>query len=405
MSSNTLPLAITTGVAALMGSIAAWKIKSLYASLENNKEKELTEIVHDLNIENIAALLKSSDFKIRQSAEQLLLDRTARKWTLSYILKQCIVDDIKQVVKAVTAIHLLVKSSEYAKAKLINCQATEILTKTIENISKNFDYNYLVQECKENYIVEKVLNHCVASLFHLLLHTPSALAEFSKEKTCIKEILVNILGDHSFYISTEVRRWSTYILHQLVQQEVPIKSSLRQWGIIRKATRCIIVTAGDILQIQLCLQILVQYLNDSAEEMVQICKEMATLGILSHLVGLLRSDDDENVVQLSAILIHNFCCFDVDIFYLAQIPGFVKILYSVLSSTDYGTQHTILRICNYLSVESPKFRKSLLDYKPLIKKLSVFMSSNNIEVMRGSLMLIHDLLMPGNYVINVIYAR
>ncbi|XP_047128177.1 uncharacterized protein LOC100208776 [Hydra vulgaris] len=393
MNSNTLSLAVTSGIAALVGSLAIWKIKSGYASLANSKEKDFSEIVHDLKVESIATLLKSSDFKIRQSAEQLLMERSARKLNLMYILKQCIQNDIKKVVKAVTAIHLLVKSSEHAKGLLIDLQAIETLTKTIENISKSFDYNYLVQECKKNYVVEKVMTHCMASLFYLLLHSPTALAEFSKEKNCIKEIFVNILGDHSFCIPKEVRRWSTYILYQLVQQDMSIKSSLRQWGIIRKVTRCIIVTSGDILQIQLCLQIIVQYLNDNVEEMVQICKEMASLGIISHLVGLLRSDDDENIVQLSAILIHNFCCFDVDIVNLVQIPGFVKILYAVLNSSDHGTQHTILRICNYLSVGNNKFCTTLLEHKPLIKKLSVFMCSSSSEVMSSSLMLVHDLLM------------
>lgn len=393
-----LPVAITTGVSMLVGGLVAYKISCERQNLEEGKEKELSEVVHLLKVEDIAALLQSEDDKVKKAAEQFLLERASRREHLVYILHQCLSEDTSVIIKATKVIHMLTKNSDVTKAVLLDAGTMIILPEVIGKISEDFDYKVLMEKCKKDVTLEKILTNCIAAIFQLTLHDTVTTLNFCKETSCIRNIFLNILGDHGYHISTDIKRWSTFLIHQLAQCDLhPIKKSLRKWGIIRKTTFCLIKTLGDILQTQLCLQILVHYLNDSVEEIVQVCQEMATLDSLPHLVGLLRCDEEENVVQLSAVIIHHFCCFDLEISRLSSLPGIVKILFNVLNTTEANIQKTILRICNYLSVSSSKFRKRLINHQPMIKKLSICLASGNADVVYGSLMLIHDLAMSGKH--------
>lgn len=405
MASNPgLNVAITTGIAALLGGYAAWKIESEYKKLEENKQKDLSEVVHLIKIEDVGKLLDSDHVEVKRAAEKVLLQKAASREYFPNILNCCLSDDKEVVVKAVTAVLLLCKASNQNKQFLLNRGGLKTLSKVIENISDGYQYKTLVTNCKKDVLLEKILMRTVGSIFHLTLNDPLAAMELSKEKGCVRDVLLHVLSDHGFHISTDVKRWSTYIIHQLVQSDANmVKKPLRKWGVVTKTTLCLIRTLGDILLTQLCLQILVQYLNDTVDEIVQVCQEMASLGLLPHLVGLLRCEEEENIIQLSAIIIHHFCCFDIDVKHMCKIPGIVKILFTVLNSSEAGIQKTILRVYNYLSVSSSSFQKKLLNNQPLLKRLSVCLASGNREVVQGSLMLIHDLAMPG-MVLFLLYA-
>jgi len=395
-SGSGFSIALSTGIAALLGGTAAWKLQKEYKKLEESKRKDLSEVVHLIRIEDIGNLVDSDNLEVQQAAEKLLKQRALSPDYLPGILQCCLSDDKEIVLKAVTAIFLLCKSSNESKTILYNESTLDYLLKVIKNLSQGYNYKKLVAQCKDDVFIEKSFYNCVGSVFHLTLHRQEVAKELYQDKHCVRDIFLHILSDHGFHILTDVKRYSTYIIHQLLQiEDSEVKNTLRKWGIITKCTLCLIRTLGDSLLTQLCLQILVQYLNDSVEEIVHVCQEMAALGLLPHLVGLLRCEEEENVVQLSAIIIHHFCCFEIDVRNLSKIPGIIKILFTVLNSSEANIQKTVLRIFNYLCVGSNSFQKKLLSEKPLLKKLSVCLASGNKEVVQGSLMLLHDLAMPG----------
>ena len=397
MTSDGLNVAITTaGVAALLGGYAAWRINHEYSKLPKDNRKDLSEIVELVRLEDVGNLLDSDNLEVKQAAEDFLLQRAASDRYLPAILSCCLNDDREIVMKAVTSVFLLCKTSNKNKQFLLKEDGIKILTKVMENISDGFQYKSLVMNCKNDVVVEKILLRTIGSIFQLTLNDASAATQLAKQKAFIRDIILHILSDHGFHILLDVKHWSTYIVHQLIQKDVNSvsKKSLRKWGLVSKITLCLIRTLGDTLMTQLCLQILVHYLNDGVDEIVKVCQEMASLGLLPHLVGLLRSEEEENI-QLSAIIIHHFCCFDIDIRNMCKIPGIVKILFAVLNSNEAAIQKTILRIYNYLSVSNVPFQMKLLKNQSLIKKLSVCLASSNREVVQGSLMLIHDLAMAG----------
>ena len=395
-SSAGISLAVTTGIAALLGGATAWKIKHEYKKLEESKRKNLSEVVHLIEIKDIGNLLDSENLEVQQYAEKLLKQRAASPKYLPDILKCCLSDDKETVLKAVTAVFLLCTSSNDGKLSLFSKSSLDVLLKVIKRLSQGYQYKLLVSACKEDVIVEKTFYKCVGSIFHLALNDSSMAKNLYNEKNCVRDIFMQILSDHGFHIVGDVKRWSTYIVHVLIQiEDKDVKMTLRKWGIITKATLCLIRYLGDLLLTQLCLQILVQYLSDTVDEIVHVCQEMASLGLLRHLVGLLRCEEEENIIQLSAIIIHHFCCFDIDVRNLSKIPGIIKILLTVLNSNEANIQKTILRIFNYLCVSSTTFSKKVLNEKALLKRLSVCLASGNKEVVQGSLMLLHDLAMPG----------
>ena len=397
-SSPGLSLAVTTGIAALVGGATAWKIKHEFKKLEESKRKDLSEVVHLIQIKDIGNLLDSENLEVQQYAEKLLKQRASSPQYLPEILNCCLSNDKDTVLKAVTAVFLLcTSSSNDGKFSFFNKSTLDVLLKVVKKLSQGYQYKLLVSACKNDVITEKSFHKCIGSIFHLTLNDPTMAKSLYEEKKCVRDILMHILSDHGFHILGDVKRWSTYIVHLLVQiEDKEVKTTLRKWGIITKATLCLIRYIGDLLLTQLCLQILVQYLGDTVDEIVHVCQEMASLGLMCHLVGLLRCEEEENIIQLSAIIIHHFCCFDIDVRNLSKIPGIIKILLTVLNSNEANIQKTVLRIFNYLCVSSATFSKKVLNEKALLKRLSVCLASGNKEVVQGSLMLLHDLAMPGN---------
>lgn len=395
-SSPGLSLAVTTGIAALVGGATAWKIKQEYKRLEESKRKDLSEVVHLIQIKDIGNLLDSENLEVQQYAEKLLKQRASSSKYFPEILECCLSEDKETVLKAVTSVFLLCTSSNDGKFSIFNKTTLDVLMKVVKNLSQGYQYKSLMNGCKSDVVIEKSFHKCIGSIFHLTLNDPVMAKHLYQEKNCVRDILMHTLSDHGFHILGDIKRWSTYIVHLLIQiEDKEVKVTLRKWGIITKATLCLIRYLGDLLLTQLCLQILVQYLGDTVDEIVHVCQEMASLGLLCHLVGLLRCEEEENIIQLSAIIIHHFCCFDIDVRNLSKIPGIIKILLTVLNSNEANIQKTVLRIFNYLCVSSTTFAKKVLNEKLLLKRLSVCLASGNKDVVQGSLMLLHDLAMPG----------
>ena len=399
-SNSAFALAVTTGVAAIVGGVVVWKLQQPEDDDDEEEEPQVEDILPQIQLEDVGKLLNSPCPKVRRAAENYLLQRAARSENLIYILQQSLSDNLLQVAKSVSVIRMLAKTSDEYKKKLVEARALMILPQCIGKISDDFNYKTMIQKCKDDVLAEKIVTRCIGAIFQLVIQDSTSIISFSKETLLIRNIMLNVLADEGYHVATDMKRWSTYILNQLSHCTLhPIKKSLKKWGIIRKTSQCIMATLGDLLQTQLCLQTVIYYLNDTIEDIVEVCEEMASLGILPHLIGFLRCDEEENIVQLSAVIIHHFCCFDIETKYLSSVPGIVKILYTVLNSQESTIQKTIIRIANYLSVGSTKFQKMLIEHKPMIKKLSVCLSSGHPDVVQGSLMLIHDLAMPGIYLI------
>ena len=399
MAHNSLvALAVSTGAAAVCAGVLVWKLSSKYAKLDSCKGNDLCEVVQEIDVDTVGGLLSSPDAKIRKSAELFLINRASSQKNLTHFLLLCLCDDIDEVEKAVTVVHMLAQHSDELKDNLNSYKAVTILCDVIGKISNSFDYKYLVIKTKSDVRLEKIFYCTIGSLFHLVLRDTITTLQFCNEDLCIKDIFLNVIGDQGFHISTDVKRWTLFMVHQLIlcRESHPIKKTLFQLGIVEKVTGCLIKTLGDILQTHLCLQILIQYLSGSTPtDIMLVCKGMISLGLTPHLVGLLRCEEDDNVIQLSAIIIHHFCCYEFEIKYLVSIPSMVKILFTVLNNTNANIQKTIIRICNYLCVASSDFHQSFVEYEPIIKRLSICLSSGNTDVVYGSLMLLHDLIMPG----------
>ena len=90
---------------------------------------------------------------------------------------------------------------------------------------------------------------------------------------------------------------------------------------------------------------------------------------------------------------------------IAKIPNLVKTLYQILVSSESNLQRLILRIYCFLSINDDSFKGKLVNFKPLMKRLSVCLASGNSDLVYWSLVLVHDLAMTGKFYILHMYLE
>ena len=73
----------------------------------------------------------------------------------------------------------------------------------------------------------------------------------------------------------------------------------------------------------------------------------------------------------------------------------MKTLYQILVSSESSLQRLVLRIYGFLSINDDNFKGKLLNFQPLIKRLSVCLASGDSDLVYWSLVLVHDLAMMG----------
>ena len=406
MSDNSIyTLAVTTGFAALAGLYTAWSLRKGYKKLNNNgglstKDPNSKIKLPEIKIEDLAPLISHYDIKIRKAAEQVLVDHASTQSFIAFLLEQCGSNDVETILKSTVVVKHLSKSSSVCKMLMLQQGALSVLAKTIKNISNDCKFELLMERCKEDVRYQEILAAVMSSIFQLTHEEIFPVMSIARENDVVHYILFNILSDESYLISPDTKRKATHIVLQLFLLEmVTLRKNLIDWGIIRKVTKCFINTIGlDNTESGLCLQILLQFIGNMENHAESFLKEMALLGILPHLVGLLRTNAADDLTRRAAVLIHEYCVNDVEKITITNLPCIIKILYGILCNSQAAVQHTILRIFCYLSLGNKRFQRSLLQYAPLLKKLAVALSSGHQDVLHWSQVLIHDLAMGGKLI-------
>ena len=395
-------LAITTGAAAVLGTFAAWTLYNEWKKQQNTRDqrKDLIELANNITAEDLATLAYSDNITLKRSAEQILLDRLMHEENLRFTLNKCLHHDIKEVKKAVFVLNILAKSTD-CKDKLVKCGVFETLVKCLKNISEGYKYKILAIKCKENYEMEQIVGQAVIAINDLITNeTVYSIWFFS----CGKELVglfLEMIGDPSNKIAGYIKRWALLIIHQLMTCDIT-RFDLISYGIISRTTQCFLNTFGDPWQSRPCLQILVMLhtsLQDYANQDYanqEFLEEMAQHGILPALVGCLKSDDGE-VIFWSTALLQEFCSKDVHRNAISKMPGLLKTLYSVLTGSEAGIQRIIIRIYNFLCIGDSEFQEKIINFQPLMKRISICLASGNPDLVYWTIQLTHDLAMSGKY--------
>ena len=86
----------------------------------------------EIRLEDLEVLVRSSNYSLRKSAEQVVLDRAMKNQNLDFIIGACYSQDEFQVLKAVVVLAMLVKNSERSeREKLIDHGILESLSHSL----------------------------------------------------------------------------------------------------------------------------------------------------------------------------------------------------------------------------------------------------------------------------------
>ena len=394
-------LIATTAAAAAIGCIATWKLYWQWKTLQRAEEKNLPELASKIDDEDLAILSYTNNTALKRSAEQVLVDRMMSEENLQYLLKQCCSEDEVQMKKAVTVLSILTKTNEF-KPCLIKRGVFEIVTKCVSSISDGFQMVKLTEKCFNSYDVEQILKFSVVTVHDLVADSEANLTQFFNGSKEFVAFLLELISDPCDSISQDIRRLSIIILQQMMHNE-NMRLNLISYGMIQRTTLCFLRTIGDVGVSRNCLQILVMYINFFEDYLTEeFLQEMAQLGIVPVLIGCLKSDDSD-LVYWSTALIHEFLLKDLHRGVISKIPNIVKTLFHILISSESGLQRLVLRIYCFLSINDDYFKNKLLNFPPLLKRMSVCLASGNNDLVYWALLLVHDLAMIGKNMF-ILYA-
>ena len=302
-------LIATTAVAASAGLVTTWKLYKDWQKIQMEKARNLPDHASEIDPKDLAILATSSNFALKKSAEQVLLDRMMTGEHLEFLLKQCNSPNQTEMKKAIAVLSLMSKSREF-KQMLIKHNIFEVISKSINMMSDGFRMEKLDLRCYLDYEVQKTLHLCIVTLLDLVSDSEGKLKKFFKTCKELIAFLLELICDPSDTISSDIRRFSILILQQMIQHE-QMRCNLISYGMIQRISLCFLRTLGDTWISRNCLQILVMQINLFEDYVTEeFLQEMAQLGIIPVLIGCLKSEDPD-LIYWSTALIHEFLLKDL----------------------------------------------------------------------------------------------
>ena len=249
---------------------------------EKCTRKPLSKMEDSIRLEDLEVLVRSPNYSLRKSAEQVVLDRAMKDCNLEYIIKACYSSDEVQVLKAVVALSVLVKNSERAERdKLIERGTLESLARSlVHSVEEGFKelvkiggYDFRLQRCASE------------SLFHLVYDEDAAKIRLAQSNSSIVRALLKLISETR---NKEVMRWSLFTIHQLAACE-SLRPHILDNGVIPIVSELLVRNQGDFVLMRTCLHTMVMFVNNNTEEEVAHLKEMAKYDIFRPAVVSLRA--------------------------------------------------------------------------------------------------------------------
>lgn len=251
---------------------------------EKCTRKQLSQMEDNIRLEDLEVLVRSSNYSLRKSAEQVVLDKAMKNQNLDFIINACYSDDEFQVLKAVVVLAMLVKNSERSeREKLIDHGILESLSHSLV-YSVQIGYRKLVE--MGGY--ELRLQRCASeSLFHLIYDEEGTKVRLAQSNSSIVAVLLQLMSETR---NKEAMRWSLFTVHQLAACD-SIRPELLSNGVIPSVSEMLVRNQGDFVLMRACLHTMVMFVNNNTEDEVVHLKEMAKYDVFRPAVVSLRAGE------------------------------------------------------------------------------------------------------------------
>ena len=251
---------------------------------EKCTRKPLSQMEDKIRLEDLEVLVRSSNYSLRKSAEQVVLDRAMKNQNLDFIIGACYSQDEFQVLKAVVVLAMLVKNSERSeREKLIDHGILESLSHSLV-YSVQTGYRKLVEMGG----FELRLQRCVSeSLFHLIYDEEGTKVRLAQSNSSIVAVLLQLMSQTR---NKEAMRWCLFTIHQLAACD-SIRPELLSNGVIPAVSEMLVRNQGDFVLMRACLHTMVMFVNNNTDDEVAHLKEMAKYDVIRPAVVSLRAGE------------------------------------------------------------------------------------------------------------------
>lgn len=371
----------TAGVALAGATLVRYLRSWLRRVVTNNLEQNIEDAISN---EALAELAKSSNVGLRQSAEQMLLDRITKRESFTYVLVTCRSPDEEKALQACTALCVILKSVD----QRVFSVDVVILQTLVSALFRSMDrWKHYTTHMPDVDFPERMQRMALATIYDLS-NDPAFQSKLEQLETKdLASIVLELLRKSR---NKEVQRYSLLLLLQMTMQGKNC-ASLDSFGVI--AEKCV-SNHGDIMLQKICYQLLVTMINAQSIDATIYIHAIAKADVLVPMVVSTKSDDVE-VSFWSVALLHEFAVHNVYRKELCLLPYLIKNLQSTLMASEAGVQRLILRVLAFLALRNDSFKSDLLQNKPLIGHLPTCLASGNKDVVHWALVLVHDLAMKG----------
>lgn len=267
---------------------------------EKCTRKPLSQMADNIRLEDLEVLVRSPNYSLRKSAEQVVLDRAMKDKNLDFINNACYSHDEFQVLKAIVALAMLVKNAERGREreKLIDHG-------TLESLSHSLVYSVQVgyKKLDEMGGYEIRLQRCASeSLFHLIYDEEESKIRLAQSNSAIVAVLLQLMSETR---NKEAMRWCLFTVHQLAACDA-LRPELLSNGVIPKVSEMLVRNQGDFVLMRTCLHTMVMFVNNNTEDEVIRLKEMAKYDVFRAAVVSLRAGELKCFVSLHVDLLNHF---------------------------------------------------------------------------------------------------
>ena len=249
---------------------------------EKCSREPLSRLEDSIRLADLEILARSSNTSLKKSAEQLLLDRAMKKQNLHFIVNVCYSEDEYQVLKGVTVLGVLVKSTEF-KDRLVQHGVLETLAHCLE-FSYSRGYKTLAEMGGLDVRLQKLSS---AALFDLLCDEDANKTRLVQANPSVVVAILQLMAKTK---SKEVMRWCLFDAHQLTLCET-VRQELIISGAVPIVSELLVRNQGDAILIRLCLQMLVTFANASEQDEADILKAIGEYDVFVPTVVSLRAGE------------------------------------------------------------------------------------------------------------------
>lgn len=251
---------------------------------EKCTRRPLSKMEDSIRLEDLEVLVRSPNYSLRKSAEQVVLDRAMKNHNLDFIIEACYSSDELQILKAVVALAVLVKSSERVeKDKLIEHGILESLAHALVD-SVQLGFKELVKMGGYDFRLQKCASE---SLFHLVYDEDSAKIRLTRSNSSLVGTLLKLISETR---NKEVMRWSLFTIHQLAACD-SLRPQILDSGVIPIVSEMLVRNQGDFVLMRTCLHTMVMFVNNNTEDEMVHLKEMAKYDVIRTAVVSLRAGE------------------------------------------------------------------------------------------------------------------